>query len=60
MCPFCFATAALMAAAATGTGSLAALVTGKLMKRTARKDFPKTINPKEVEHGHDNADPEAR
>ncbi len=59
MCPFCIASAAVMAASATGTGGLAALVTGKLMKRTARKDFPQTINPKEVEHGHDDTGPEA-
>jgi hypothetical protein len=58
MCPFCIATAAIVAASATGTGGLAALVTGKLMKRTAAKDFPETINAKEVEHGHDDNGPE--
>lgn len=58
MCPFCIATAAVVAASASGTGGLAALVTGKLMKRAA-KDFPETINPKEVEHGHDDNGPEA-
>jgi hypothetical protein len=59
MCPFCIATAAVVAASATGTGGLAALVAGKLVKRTTLKDFPETINPKEVEHGHDHNGPEA-
>jgi hypothetical protein len=53
MCPFCIATAAVVAASVTGTGGLAALVTGKLMKKTAPRDSLETINTKEVEHGHD-------
>ena len=59
MCPFCIATAALVTASAVGTGGLALLITGKLRKMTAASDFSQTINPKEVEHGHDDIGPEA-
>jgi hypothetical protein len=58
MCPFCIATAALVTASVAGTGGLAALVTGKLMKRTAEKDFPERTNAREGEHGHDYNEPE--
>ena len=58
MCPFCIATAALVTASVTGTGGLAALVTSKLMKRTAKKDFPERTYVREVEHGHDYNEPE--
>ena len=51
MCPFCLATAAMIAASATGTGGLAALVTGKLLRHTARRNFPRTTDTKEVQHG---------
>ncbi len=53
MCPFCIATAAMVAASASGTGGLAALVTSKLLKRSDPKNSPQTINPKEVAHVHD-------
>ena len=39
MCPFCLATAAVVAASATGTGGVAALVTGKLLRRISSKTF---------------------
>ncbi len=60
MCPFCLATAAVVAATASGTGGVAALFTGKLMRRASRKTFTKTTDTKEVQHGHDDNSPEAR
>jgi hypothetical protein len=53
MCPFCLATAAVVAASATGSGGLAALITGKLLRKSARKRFTQTTDTKEVQHGHD-------
>jgi hypothetical protein len=58
MCPFCIATAALVTASVAGTGGLAALVTGKLMRKKRARTFSETINAKEVEHDHDDNDPE--
>ena len=59
MCPFCLATAAVVAASATGSGGLAALVTGKLLRKSARKHFTKATDTKEVEHGHNDNGPQA-
>jgi hypothetical protein len=59
MCPFCLATAAVAVASATGTGGLAALVTGKLLRKSTRKHFDKASDTEEVEHGHDDNGPEA-
>lgn len=53
MCPFCLATAAVVAASASGTGGVAALFTGRLLRRASRKTFTKTTDTKEVQHGHD-------
>ena len=50
-CPFCIATAAIVAGSATGTGGVAAVVAGKLLRTKARKEIPETPNPEEVEHG---------
>jgi hypothetical protein len=58
MCPFCLATAAVVAASATGSGGLAALV-GALLRKSARKLFTQDTDTKEVEHGHDNNGPQA-
>ena len=58
MCPFCIATAALVAASVAGTGGLAALVTGRLMRKNAARTFSETINAKEVEHDHDDHGPQ--
>ena len=58
MCPFCLATAAVVAAGATGSGGLAALV-GALLRKSARKLFTQDTDTKEVEHGHDNNGPQA-
>ncbi len=59
MCPFCLATAAVVAASASGTGGVAALFTGKLMRRANRKTFMKANDTKEDQHGHDDHGPEA-
>ena len=58
MCPFCLATAAVVAAGATGSGGLAALV-GALLRKSARKHFTQDTDTKEVEHGHDDNGPQA-
>ena len=59
MCPFCLATAAVVAASASGTGGVAALFTGKLLRRATRKTLAKVTDTKEVQHGHDDNSPEA-
>jgi hypothetical protein len=41
MCPFCLATAAVVAASASGTGGFAALFTGKLFAESESKNFHK-------------------
>ncbi len=43
MCPFCLATAAVVAASATGTGGVAALFTGKLLRRASPKNIQRKI-----------------
>ena len=58
MCPFCLATAAVVAASASGTGGLAALVTGKLLRKSTRKEFTEATDTKEVEHGNDDNGPQ--
>jgi hypothetical protein len=59
MCPFCLATAAVVAASATGSGGLAALITGKLFRKSTRKHLTEDTETKEVEHGHDDNGPQA-
>jgi hypothetical protein len=59
MCPFCLATAAVVAASATGSGGLAALVGVKLLRQSARKHFSQDTDTKEVQHGHDDNGPQA-
>ena len=59
MCPFCLATAAVVAASASGTGGVAALFTGKMLRRANRKTITKTTDTKEVNHGHDDNGSEA-
>lgn len=52
MCPFCLATAAVIAGSATGTGGVTALVAGVFLKRHKRKLLP----PHEAEEvQHDNS-----
>ncbi len=53
MCPFCLATAAVVAASVAGSGGLAALVGVKLTRKAARKHFIQDTDTKEVEHGYD-------
>jgi hypothetical protein len=59
MCPFCLATAAVVAASATGSGGLAALVTAKLLRKSTRKHFTQDTDTKEVQHGHNDNGPNA-
>ena len=55
MCPFCLATAAVIAGSATGTGGVAALAAGVFLKRNKRKLPPQN----EAEEVHD-ADSDSR
>jgi hypothetical protein len=59
MCPFCLATAAALVASATGTGGVAALVTGKLLRRSTRNNLTQATDTKEVQHGHDDCESKA-
>lgn len=52
MCPFCLATAALIAGSATGTGGVTALVAGVFLKRNKRKLLPQN-EAEEVHHDDD-------
>ena len=49
MCPFCLATAAMIAGSATGTGGVAALIAGTILKRNKRRILPQG---EEVEDGN--------
>lgn len=53
MCPFCLATAAIIAGSATGTGGLTAVVANKFRKRKSAKEFPAAIEAKEERYGHE-------
>ena len=53
MCPFCIATAAVIAGSATGTGGIAALVAGVFVKRNKRKLLPQN-EAEEVQHDDGN------
>lgn len=53
MCPFCLATAAIIAGSATGTGGLAAVVVGKFRKGTIANQVPTTSEMKEERNGYD-------
>ena len=48
MCPFCLATAAMIAGTATGTGGVTALIAGTILKRNKRKNV---LQGEEVEDG---------
>jgi len=50
ICPFCLATAAVIAGSATGTGGVTALVAGVFLKRNRRKPILLRDEAKEVEH----------
>ena len=56
MCPFCLATAAVIAGSATGTGGVTALVAGVFLKRNKRKLLAQ--NEAEEVH-HDDSDSRA-
>jgi hypothetical protein len=51
MCPFCLATAALIAGGATGTGGLTAIIAGSIWIRKKRKTFPEQRETEEVNRG---------
>ena len=48
MCPFCLASAALIAGSATGTCGLTAIVTGTIFKKRGRKRFLEQTREAEV------------
>ncbi len=47
MCPVCLATAAVIASSATGTGGIAALIAGKILRKQTS-----STQSKEVNHGN--------
>lgn len=49
MCPFCLATAAVIAGSATGTGGVTAFIAGTIMKRNKQKILSQG---EEVDHGN--------
>lgn len=51
MCPFCLATAAVIAGSATGTGGVTAFLAGTILKRNKRKLLPQN-EAEEVHHGN--------
>ena len=54
MCPFCLATAAVIAGSATGTGGVTALVAGVFLKRNKRKLLSQN-EAEEVHHDDSNS-----
>jgi hypothetical protein len=55
MCPFCLATAAVIAGSATGTGGVTAFIAGTILKRNKRKTLPPN-EAQEVNHGNSSDD----
>ena len=53
MCPFCLATAAIIASSATGTGGLAAVVVSKFRKETITNQVSRANGTKEERNGYD-------
>jgi hypothetical protein len=51
MCPFCLATASIIAGSATGTGGLTALIAGRF--RVPKPDSKIPTTNQEVHDGHD-------
>ena len=51
MCPFCLATAAVIAGSATGTGGVTALIAGTILKRNKQKILPHP-EAEEIHHGN--------
>jgi hypothetical protein len=49
MCPFCLATAAMIAGSATGAGGVTALIAGTILKRNKRRILPQG---EELENGN--------
>jgi hypothetical protein len=56
MCPFCLATAAMIAGGIAGTGGLAAVVTGVIVGRKFAKQIPRESAEKESHYGNDSRD----
>ncbi len=59
MCPFCLATALLVASGVAGTGGLGALMAGKILKRRSRSEFSTQTGEQEVRHGDSHDDSKA-
>ena len=59
MCPFCLATAAIIAGSATGSGGLTAIAAGVFFKRKRGKKFPKQSKEAEVKNGNSSGTGEA-
>ncbi len=55
MCPFCLATAAIVAGSATGTGGLTALVARAFRRTRIRRKLIATPKQKEDYHGYQRA-----
>ena len=53
MCPVCLATAAIIAAKATGAGGLTALVATTFRKKKSDGKFPMPTKEKEDRDGHE-------
>ncbi len=53
MCPFCLATAAIIAGSATGTGGVAAVIANKFRKRKSTKEISAEIETKEERYGYE-------
>jgi hypothetical protein len=52
MCPFCLATAAILAGGATGAGGVAAAITGIVLRKKTRIKFPEPTEAAEVKNGN--------
>jgi hypothetical protein len=53
MCPFCLATAAIIAGSATGTSGLTALMAGTISRKKVHKDFSRHQDREEAKDGND-------
>jgi hypothetical protein len=55
MCPFCLATAAVIASGAAGSGGLGALVAGVVLKKKPKEQRTE-IGEEEIRNGDSNSD----
>lgn len=54
MCPFCIATAAILAGSTAGTSGIAAAVTGVFLRKKFPMEDSTQSDKKEVQDGNDN------